>query len=118
MEPWRAVYGILSQLRRGGSKLEPWRVCRPEVVDWHHFDVEQHPFPDPHKNEKSDPDPHQSEKRDPDRMRINTMRTRNIASILQYCIFIYNSFYDSFYEHILNTAGLVSLRQRENPVRT
>jgi hypothetical protein len=47
-----------------------------------HFDVEQDLGPDQQQNKKSDPDPHQSEKMDLDRIRINTMRTRNTASIL------------------------------------
>jgi hypothetical protein len=29
------------QWRRGGLKLEPWRVCRPVVADSHHLDEEQ-----------------------------------------------------------------------------
>ncbi len=34
-------------------KMEQWRVCRPLIVDSHHFDKEQ------------DSDPHQSKKRNP-----------------------------------------------------
>jgi hypothetical protein len=36
--------------------MEPLRICRLLVVDWHHFDGEQDP--DPHESVKSDPDPH------------------------------------------------------------
>ncbi len=31
------------------AKKEPWRVCRPVVVDSRHFDEEQDPDPEPHK---------------------------------------------------------------------
>jgi hypothetical protein len=34
--------------------MEQWRVCRPVVADWRHFDEEQDP--DRHLSEKSDPD--------------------------------------------------------------
>jgi hypothetical protein len=55
-------------------KMEPWRACRPEDADLHHFNEEKDPGPhqrgnsdpDPHQIEKSDYDPHQSDKRDPD----------------------------------------------------
>ncbi len=52
--------------------MKPWRICRLEVADLHHFDVQEQDLdldPDPHQSEKSDPSPHQSEKRI--RVRIN-----------------------------------------------
>jgi hypothetical protein len=41
--------------------MEPWRVCKPLVVDLHDFDEEQDP--NPHQSEKPDldPEPHRSE---------------------------------------------------------
>jgi hypothetical protein len=39
--------------------MEPWMVYRPEAVfaNFHHFDDEQDPDPDPHRSEKRYPDP-------------------------------------------------------------
>jgi hypothetical protein len=37
-------------------QIDPWRFCRPAVVDLHHFDKEQDP--DPLQSEKMDLDPH------------------------------------------------------------
>jgi hypothetical protein len=48
MAPWRAVD---VDAHNGGvevKKMEPWRFCRPVVVDSHHFDKELDPDPDPH----------------------------------------------------------------------
>ncbi len=46
--------------------MEPWRVCRAEVADSHHFDEEQDPDPDPLYSDKSDPDLQWNENLDPD----------------------------------------------------
>jgi hypothetical protein len=65
--------------------MKPWRVYRPGIADFHHFEEELDPdpkelkwkgrslirskikklYPDPHLCEKLDPDPHSSEKLDP-----------------------------------------------------
>ncbi len=47
MEPWRTMDA------HNEGKMEPWRFCRPVVVDSHHFDEDQDP--DPHEIEKLDP---------------------------------------------------------------
>jgi hypothetical protein len=56
IEPWKLT-------------MKPWRVCRPVVVNLHHFDSHPHQSknsdPDPHKREKWDPNLHYSEKSDP-----------------------------------------------------
>ncbi len=61
--------------------MKPWRICRPEVADLHHFDVEQDldQDPDQHQYENSGPGPHQGEKRI--RVRIKVMRIP--ANLLQ-----------------------------------
>jgi hypothetical protein len=42
--------------------MELWRVYKPVVADFHHFeeelDSDLNPHPDPHLSEKLDPDPH------------------------------------------------------------
>jgi hypothetical protein len=41
--------------------MEPWRVGRQLMADWHPFDEEQDPNLDPHQSKKRDPDPHLSD---------------------------------------------------------
>jgi hypothetical protein len=42
MEPWWAVDANNRGLE---DKTEPWRFCRTVVVNSHHFDEEQDPYP-------------------------------------------------------------------------
>ncbi len=44
-------------------KMEPQRICKPLVTDWHHVGEEQDLDPnlDPHQSDKLDPDSQQSE---------------------------------------------------------
>ncbi len=58
-----------SKQSRGGSwtltnggleakRMEPWRVHRPLVADFCHFDEEQYPDPDLTEKLDAEPDPH------------------------------------------------------------
>jgi hypothetical protein len=46
-------------------KMEPRRIYKPVVADFHHFEKELDPNPDLHLSGKLDPDLHFSEKLDP-----------------------------------------------------
>jgi hypothetical protein len=59
-------------------KIEPLRVCRPVVSDWHQIDEKQDPDPDPHQSRIRIL--YQSEKRDP--YIHNVMQARRAAQNL------------------------------------
>jgi hypothetical protein len=62
-EAFRGSKNRAADAHNGGleaQKMEPLRVYRPAVADFHHVDDEQDidQDPDPHLGDKLDPDPH------------------------------------------------------------